>query len=280
MPSPKAMLRSLSPPILWELGHKLKSYVDQSRPLPAKEFEGPIPSWEAALARSDGWDEPSITIKTLESALKVRDGLAEFEQDGLAYEQILYSPAVLAFIILALSRCAGQLSILEVGGGLGQGYYQNRKILQNLCKVRIAWSIVERPDLAKLGTEYFAKSDLRFFSSLESALDELENAPEFVLFSGSLQYLTNPFDILDQITEIGTTVLAFDRLLVSPTDKHAIFIQHPPKILYHATYPAWCFSKDLFIDKIVSRGFALVEHFTSSPKAEFDHCGMIFVRRL
>jgi putative methyltransferase (TIGR04325 family) len=272
------MLRSLSPPILWELGHKLRSYVDQSRPLPAEEFEGPIPSWDAAIARSDGWDEPSITTKTLASALKVRDGLAEFEQDGLVYERISYSPTVLAFIILALSRRTGQLNILEVGGGLGQGYFQNRKIMQNLCNVRIAWSIVERPDLAKLGTEYFAKSDLRFFSSMEIALHELDNAPEFVLFSGSLQYLAEPFDILDKITSAGAKILCFDRLLVSPTDQHAIFIQHPPKILYQATYPTWCFSKDLFIENVVSRGFALVDHLTSNPKAEFDHCGMIFVR--
>jgi hypothetical protein len=68
------------------------------------------------MARSNGWDASTITRKTLASALKVRDGLAEFAQDGFAYGRIWYSPTVSAFIILTLSPHPGDLNIPGVRG--------------------------------------------------------------------------------------------------------------------------------------------------------------------
>jgi putative methyltransferase (TIGR04325 family) len=231
------------------------------------------------MARADGWDSPSITNKTLDSALRVRDGLAAFEQDGVVRPRILYSTTVLTFISLVLSLRPGHLDVIEFGGGLGTGYFQNRKILSNLTGVQISWNIVERPDLASLGSQYFEKPDLRFFSDIETAVAALNAAPEFFLFSGSLQCIAEPLSLLEQIIKLGVRVVAFDRLLVAPTREHAVFIQHPdPKIYYAATYPAWCFSKDLFISDLIAKGFTLIEHFTDSPQAYFDHCGMIFIR--
>jgi putative methyltransferase (TIGR04325 family) len=246
--------------------------------LQAGAFEGPVTSWAEAMARSDGWDAPVITSKTLESALQVRDGLAIFEQDGVIRENILYSTTVLASIIFALSLRPGHLNVIEFGGGLGTGYFQNRKILQNLRGVQISWNIVERPDLAALGSEHFEKSDLHFFSSVDAAIASLKEIPDLFLFSGSLQCIAEPLTLLDRMIKMGARVLAFDRLLVSPTAEHAVFIQHPdPKKHYPATYPAWCFSKDVFIRDLVEKRFTLVDHFSTDPQAHFDHCGMIFI---
>jgi putative methyltransferase (TIGR04325 family) len=94
-------------------------------------------SWEEALALSDGWDAEAITKKTLQSALQVRDGLTEFEQDGVGREYILYSDTVLAFIIFSLSLHPGHMNVIDFGGGLGASYFQNRRILQNLRGIEV-----------------------------------------------------------------------------------------------------------------------------------------------
>src|SRR5439155_15459226 len=103
-----------------------------------------INSWQLAVDRSDGWDAAVITQKTLEAALQVRDGVVEWEQDTIVSRKILYSPAILALIILALARSNERLSIVDFGGNLATNYFQNRKILEHLAGMPVTWSIVER----------------------------------------------------------------------------------------------------------------------------------------
>ena len=244
-------------------------------------FEGPTSSWEEATAQSDGWDASVITDKTLVMSQKVRDGLIVYAQDTIALDRIQYSDTILAFIALALARQTDHLEIVDFGGSLGTNYFQNRKILEYLDELQrpIIWNVIERPILATLGKEHFANAKLKFFSSLHEAIAGEGIRPDAFLFSGSLQYTDDPFCLLDQVMRAGAGILAFDRLLVSPTDSHQSFIQHPdPEKHYPATYPVWCFSKDLFIGNLTSKGFKLIEHFTTDPSAHFDHCGMIFVR--
>jgi putative methyltransferase (TIGR04325 family) len=269
----KRAAKSLSPPILLDLARKLKP--DYS----AREFEGPFASWKEAEARSDGWDSPEITAKTLEVSLKVRDGIAAFQQDTIVYDKIDYSATILAFLLLALSRHPDNLSIVDFGGSLGTNYFQNRKILERLSVESLTWNIVERPDIVKLGNQHFAGSTLRFFAGLDEAIESLGGRADSFLFSGSLQYVEEPFSLLDEAIDSGARVVAFDRLLVSAAHRHAVFIQRPdPGEYYRATYPAWRFSRDLFVREIASKGFSLVEHFPLDVHPRFDYCGMLFVR--
>jgi putative methyltransferase (TIGR04325 family) len=281
MASTKDVLRSLTPPILWQTAHRLKSHFAGPNFAVLKSvFEGPLPSWEAAMSRSDGWDSPLITDKTLDAARKVRDGLIEFEQDGLARKKIIYSATILAFLLLVLSRHQNVLNIIDFGGGLGSNYVQNRKILRQLTATAVRWNVVERATFAKLGIEQFQTSELNFFSTLEAALSNQTPIPA-LLFSGSLQYIIDPLSLLDRVVNAGIEIIAFDRLLVGPGEKHAVFIQHPDQnVFYKATYPVWCFSKDAFVAWLVSKGFILVEDFTSNPEGHFDHCGLIFIRKI
>lgn len=265
----KALLRSLAPPIVVEMVRKLRS-----RP----SFEGPFHSWEEAKSRSDGWDTASITKKTLDSALKVKHGLGEFERDGLVRKKIVYSDTILAFLLIVLSKQKSGINIIDFGGGLGANFGQNRKILQRLSETSVQWSVVERPVFADLGREHFQNSELKFYSNLTEALSQ-RPIPDALLFSGSLQMVGEPFPLIDQAIGAGVSTIAFDRLLVGPRDRHDVFIQHPdPKVYYEATYPVWCFSKREFVSEMIARGFTLVDDFTGNPNADFDLCGMIFVR--
>jgi putative methyltransferase (TIGR04325 family) len=273
----KAAARSVTPPILWESAHRLKSYLQGSRLSRNGQFEGPISSWEEAVALSDGWDSPDITTKVLSAALKVRDGLAEFEQDTIVHEKIIYSPTILAFLFLALASQKDRLNIIDLGGSLGSNYFQNRKLLKHITQTRIAWNIIDRPHIVKIGNERFQRSELKFFPGLEAARAGLADLPDAFLFSGSLQYFSEPISAINDVITAGAKIIAFDRVLVSPQASHGIYIQHSDREEYYAaTFPVWCFSRDALIGHVTSRGFKLVEHFTPKPNTHFDHCGMLF----
>jgi putative methyltransferase (TIGR04325 family) len=276
----RAAVRSLCPPILWELGHTIKTRLHPPPPPPVRYplFKGPLSSWTEAVAQSDGWDSAAITAKTFEAALKVQNGEAEYEQDTHVLRNICYSPTILAFLALALSRNRQRLDVVDFGGGLATNYFQNRKILRQLADRPVTWTIVERAAFVELGRRHFARPGLRFVADLEGAVADLAHAPEAILFSGSLQYVAEPMSVLDKAVALGARTLAFDRLLVSPDGAHAIFVQCPdPQLYYPATYPVWCFSKPLFVDHLLRKGFTLVEDFTQQPDARFDHCGLVFV---
>jgi putative methyltransferase (TIGR04325 family) len=275
----KQAARAVTPPLLWELARRLKS--GQPKPEAARPtvFTGPLASWADALRQSDGWDAPAITRKTLEVSRQVRDGTIAFQQDTIAHESVRYSATVLAFLLLATSGRTGRCEIIDFGGSLGTHYYQNRKILAQITGSTVGWNIVERPDIAALGREHFREPGLTFFASLAEAKAALSAPPAAFLFSGSLQCLEEPFRALDDAVALGARVLAFDRLLVSPGERHEIYLQRPnPQRYYRATYPAWCFAKGPFIAAVEARGFTRVDQFTDAPRRPFDHCGLLFVR--
>lgn len=277
----KETVKLFIPPIMLELRRRLRPAppAPAGPPLHRGMFQGPISSWEKAVASSDGWETSSLTDKTLEMALKVRDGLIEFEQDTVPRKKIVYSAPILAFIALVLSRHENKLDIVDFGGSLGTNYFQNRKVLRRLEKTQLTWNIVERPGLAELGSKHFAGPELMFYPSIEAAMKGNPPGRDSFLFSGSLQYLDDPLALLDKVVGLGAKIIAFDRLLVSPSENHEAYIQHlDPKIYYQTTFPVWCFSRERFIKHLTSKGFELVEHFTPNPDVHFDFCGMLFVR--
>src|SRR4051794_16587839 len=121
----KEAIRLVTPPVLWQAAGRLRP----ARPSPTRTLQGPFPSWAEAEAHSEGWDQPNITEKMLDAALRVLDGLAPMERDGVIRDRIIYSQTILAFLILALSR--GDESIVDFGGGLGSNYFQNARLLRN-----------------------------------------------------------------------------------------------------------------------------------------------------
>jgi putative methyltransferase (TIGR04325 family) len=244
------------------------------------ELEGPFPSWEVAASHSDGWDSPALTEKALDAALKVRDSIAEYQQDSVIMEHIVYSSVILVFLILSLAKQKEGIRIIDFGGGLGTNYYQNRKILRRLTTVD--WRVVERPIFTELGLKHLQTHELSFSASLDEALSRAP-ATDALLFSGSLQCVENPFELLDRAAAAGIETLALDRVIVGPGDTHALFVQRPDPTIYPASIPCWCFSRSALIATIEAKGFSLLEYFPLETNFggthQFNHCGMIFVKR-
>jgi putative methyltransferase (TIGR04325 family) len=277
--STKAVLRSITPPVLWELASRLKTR-QKNRISNLVIFDGPYKSWQEAEGVSGGWDASAILEKTLQTSLLLRDGAIEFQQDTIVFSKIVYSPLILATICLSLRTVNDRLVIFDVGGSLGTNFYQNKKIIDAMGSFETAWNVIEVPPTAELGRKHFENDRLRFFDSIEAALSANAEIPQAVIFSGSLQCASDPFALIDQASGTGAPYIAMDRILTSPVTAHTLFVQRPdPSIFYDAAYPVWCFSLSLFLSDMRQRGFQIVEHFTRDVNANFDHGGMLFRRK-
>jgi putative methyltransferase (TIGR04325 family) len=259
----RVALQLLTPPIVWGLRRRLSR----------GPLEGPFASWEAASKHATGWDSPGIVEQALAAALKVRNGAAAFERDSVARESIIYSPTILAALLLAADRHRA-LDVIDFGGGLGSNYFQNLRLIRALAGAPTSWNVVELAPLARIGVEQFQTEQLRFHDDLGA----VRLAHPVLLFTGSLQYVADAFALLERALGI-TDIVALDRVLVWDEAEHAVFVQRlDPRRFDRVTLPTWCFAKDALIAWFEARGFRLVEHFAGRARQRFENCGMLFVR--
>lgn len=243
-------------------------------------FHGDYPNWEEAVAASTGYDQASILEKVKEATLKVKRGEAVYERDSVLFNQIEYSWSVLAGMMWAAAKKGGRLSVLDFGGSLGSSYFQNRKFLNELPDV--SWGIVEQRHFVACGRKHIQDKRLRFYETIEGCVEELK--PNVVLLGSVLQYLRNPYLILDQLSQVNANFLIIDRTTFSNLEKDRISIQHVPSSIYNASYPLWIFSHAGFKDK-VGQQWHLIEEFEciggsieTNTGIKCKHQGMIFYR--
>jgi putative methyltransferase (TIGR04325 family) len=248
---------------------KLKGIIKRILPDRIKRFitglfygwHGNYSSWNEALKRSTGYDNKIILDKVSLSTGKVRDGLAAYERDSVIFDQIDYSFPVLSSLLLAATQNNGRLNVLDFGGALGSSYFQNRKFLESLNEVN--WCIVEQPDFTNEGLQHFSTDKLHFFRTVEECLKTYPI--DVVLMSSVLQYLSEPYRLLEEILSKRIKYILIDRTpFIEGDDRISIQRVHPA--IYRATYPCWFFNKDKFI-AYVSQSYESVLEFDALDKA-------------
>lgn len=239
------------------------------------ELSEPYPSWDEALANSTDWHHPSIALRALASARLVRDGKCTVEQDGRTAVDVSYSGALLAALLLGAVR-HDSFQVIDFGGGLGSNFFQHRQLLPHLAARLKHWHIVERPIIVRHGHAEFALPGLSFHEQVPHL-----DGPTVTMFTGSFQYLREPFAVLDQIK---SDILAIDRVvMVDPTldlGRDEIHVQTPsPTLYYGANFPVWRFSYRPLIERMAQRGFKLVEDFPTASEyhSSLTHA-MLFAR--
>ena len=81
--------------------------------------------------------------------------------------------------------------MLDLGGALGGYYYQHRKFMSMLAKVR--WSVVEQKHFVVCGRDEFQDEYLRFHETIADCL--AEGPVDVGFLSSVLQYLERPYAI-------------------------------------------------------------------------------------
>jgi putative methyltransferase (TIGR04325 family) len=208
-------------------------------------WHGNFASWNEASAKCPGYEAEAILERVKKSALLVKSGEAVYERDSFLFDEVQYSYPVLSSLMWIGAINKGNLHVLDFGGSLGSTYYQNRKFLDQLPEV--SWSVVEQPGFVKAGKENFEDDRLHFFNNIS---DVCESAPVNVaIFSSVLQYLEEPFLILEQIRSCGIKYLIIDRTPFI-TGEDRITIQKVNPRIYHGSYPCRFFNKQKFISAL------------------------------
>lgn len=243
-------------------------------------YRGIYPTWDQARLCSSGYDGELILEKVKFAVLQVKSGKAVYERDSVLFDKIFYPFPLLTGLLNAALAFQGKLSVLDFGGSLGSTYFQCQNFLKNIGQVQ--WGVVEQPHFVKCGREFIEDHQLLFFDKIRECAAALE--PNVVLVSSSLQYLPNPYVILDELIECDAKYLIFDRTPFCNAATDFITVQYVPKKIYPASYPCWIFSRGKFLSTLLSQ-YELVTEFDSHDRGagvgavRFQFGGMILKRR-
>jgi len=211
-------------------------------------FRGEYPSWEAAVAASTGYDRASILEKVRDATLKVKNGQAVYERDSMLFDHIEYSWPALAALMWAATLNHGRLSVLDFGGSLGTGYFQNRQFLARLAEVR--WGVVEQPHYVECGRAEIGDERLQFFESYK--------------------------DVLRDLTVFKPGVVVVDRTIVNDGATDRIYVQDVPKAVYEASYPVYSISESSLVGYLDRLGYDLIADFDAGSFPAAEATGSMF----
>ena len=247
----KELVRNCLPPVLLRWFRQLRSTEGIC-------FKGNFSTWEEASDHCTGYDTEEILAKVLAATLKVKHGEAVFERDSVLFDQIEYVWPVLAGLMWTAARSGGRLNVLDFGGALGSSYFQNQKFLQTLPDVH--WNVVEQSHYVDAGRAHIQDEKLRFYDSVEECRSQ--NQPNVILLSSVLQYLPDPFGLLNTLGEVKADILLIDRTSFSLSGHvDSIKLQYVPAAIYQASYPCRVFNEDNLCQFISGLGYQLLETF-------------------
>ena len=221
----KAVVKKWTPPAL--IGH-LKPLLKRGM-----YYAGNYPDWITASAHASGYDSEMILERVEQATAKVIAGKAKYERDSMVFEKVQHSFPVLAGLLRAAIENGEHLSVLDFGGSLGSSYYQCRDFLSILPSLK--WGVVEQEIFVKRGSEQFETEQLKFYYTIAECIQKAN--PNVVLLSSVLQYLPEPYVILEELINSGISHIIIDRTVFSIYERDRIAIQHVPTSIYKASYP-------------------------------------------
>ena len=222
------------------------------------EFSGNYATWDEAQACCSGYDEQIILESVRDSLLKVVHGEAAFERDSVLYNEPRHWWPLLAGLLWVTSRNSNKLNLLDFGGSLGTVYFQNCKFINHLDDLK--WSVVEQRNFADCGRQYFQNNQLKFYYDIAECTKNRN--PDVILFSGVLQYLEKPYEILEEVIGQRFKQIIIDRTPFLEKGVDCITIQKVHPAQYPASYPAWFFNLARFVDFITPH-YELIADFDS-----------------
>ena len=242
---------------------------------------GDYASWTDAKRDSTGYDDPVILERVTNAAVKVKQGEAVYERDGVTFDTSEYSYPVLMGILWVTARHGGWLNILDFGGSLGSSFFQNHTFLKNLPEYQ--WNVIEQPSYVNLGKSLFQDAFLFFFPDIRSCLESVNNL-NVCLCSSSLQYIEYPYTVLAEMAEIPTVkCIIIDRTPFWDGKDDRLCVQVVPPDIYPARYPSWIFSKEKFVHHLNTKGYTVLTEWENPDNLKapipFSYQGMIFVRK-
>ena len=232
-------------------------------------FSGDYESWSAARNDTSGYDAPAILEKVVTSTRSVRDGLASYERDSVVFHQPAVSHPLFAWLMYVASCRAEGLRVMDFGGSLGSAYFQHRNFLGHISPLN--WGVVEQGHYVDAGKREFETTVLRYFYTLEECIGAIQ--PNFGLLSGVLQYLENPYEMLEVLLAKGLPYMLIDRTTAHRLGRDRLAIQHVPASIYKESFPTWLLDAPRIEAMFESHRYEVVDTFDPHPGTLFGMDG-------
>lgn len=227
-------------------------------------WKGNYSTWDEAKKKCSGYENALIFAKVKESLLKVKNGEAVFERDSVLFDKIHYSLPLLSGLSIVAQK-KGKLNVLDFGGSLGSGYYQNVNVFKDIKELN--WCVVEQPHFVKEGLNFFAGKNLHFFYDINSCLEQYKI--DVLILASVLQYLEDPYLFLNKVFEKNIEYIIIDRTTVFSKSKDRITIQKVPKNIYGTKHscgiPCWILNEDKLLS-LLSLHYDIVFEYESPER--------------
>ena len=174
------------------------------------QIYGNYNSFEESVKNSRGYDDKLILEKKINSFLSVLKGDALYEQDSVLFYNESFDYDLVDYLEKLKKKIQKNPIVLDFGGSFGSLYFKNYKKFKNKCD----WNIIELESIVNFVNENDFNLEINFFKNL----DDFKKFPVVVIFSGSIQYLSNPFEILEKL--INKNIKNFLFLKTSYGDKN------------------------------------------------------------
>ncbi len=205
----KIRLYDLIPPILPRVYQKLVAAKKE------KEYE----NFKDALSdcRGTSYEDIELCNVVAEKTKKYKDSLLR--------EKPLLPPTSILPLVSAIGHCLlvqnkQTLNILDIGGACGAHYFEVRHLIPQ--NIKINWIVLETPQMVlSAKNQGLPTEELHFIDSLEM----LDAPIDFVHSSGTLQYVAEPYSLLEQVVNLGATYLFFNRMMLNKENREFITVQ-------------------------------------------------------
>lgn len=235
-------------------------------------WEGNYPDWASAVAAAEGYDSESIFLKCRDVARAVRDGRALWERDSVLFHHEEYNMPLLAALMSVAAWNRGRLRVLDFGGAFGSTYWQHRPLLRPL--EFLSWNVVEQPHFVASGQQEFQTEQLRFWPDMASCAGG--GPVDIVLFSSVLQYVAEPYELLEQAIALAPIAIILDRTPFADKGER-IAVQHVPETIYRASYACRFLDRERITGLLAGAYHCLPPHSTNIDPPGFS--GLIAVKR-
>ena len=190
----------------------------------------PALDWEDAKKKSHGYQSRDILDHDLRAALNLLNSPID-----------VFIPPLTQYFITILSKIihsrpeffkAPVLRVIDFGGSWGANFKLATNFFPN---VHFDWTIVEQEYNFKI-LNSFSKLNLRWTNKIDFGTHY-----DVGLFSASLQYLEQPYEVLSQVLNVSNHLI-LGRMPVYEVPEDLYFSQTVPKEIYEGSYPIRVFS--------------------------------------
>lgn len=222
-----------------------------------KSFDDTVKTWHEAKSITSGYESNAILRKVEAAYLESQEKNDSYERDSVVFNDGKVNWTLIAMIYWSLSHISNEIKVLDFGGSFASQYFQNKKFLQ---QIDIKWSVVEQKNYVLAARKVVLDSNILFYDRLIECLTE-EN-PNFAFFGSSLQYLEEPYHVLESLSSQGIKILILDRTPMHQGEKDIVVAQRVSSHIYNASYPAWIFCEDRLISSL-SNDWTLISVYNS-----------------